>query len=117
MCILSCDWLQDPGGIVRAEHRYREGGAERKQLEAAELNQLLRELRDKEAQLAGQLGERHRGEMVRARTRREEAEAELKALTERQPERVQRGCHGGNTSMTSHSGLYVKMSRPQYSTV
>ena len=50
MCILSCDWLQDPGGIVRAEHRYREGGAERKQLEAAELNQLLRELRDKEAE-------------------------------------------------------------------
>ena len=32
------------------------GEAERKQLEAAELNQLLRELRDKEAQLAGQLG-------------------------------------------------------------
>ena len=83
MCILSCDWLQDPGGIVRAEHRYREGGAERKQLEAAELNQLLRELRDKEAQLAGQLGERHRGEMVRARTRREEAEAPLEDLPAR----------------------------------
>ena len=34
------------------------GEAERKQLEAAELNQLLRELRDKEAQLV----ERHRGD-------------------------------------------------------
>ena len=108
VCILSCDWLQDPGGIVRAEHRYREGGAERKQLEAAELNQLLRELRDKEAQLAGQLGERHRGEMVRARTRREEAEAPLEDLPARACT-VQRGRQRGNTNMTSHSGLYVKI--------
>ena len=44
------------------------------------LNQLLRELRDKEAQL----GERHRGEMVRARARRDEAEAPLEDLELRQ---------------------------------
>ena len=56
------------------------GEAERKQLEAAELNQLLRELRDKEAQL----GERHRGAMVRARALREEAEAPLEDLEGRQ---------------------------------
>ena len=44
------------------------------------LNQLLRELRDKEAQL----GVRHRGEMVRARARRDEAEAPLEDLELRQ---------------------------------
>ena len=60
---------------------------EGKQLEAAQLDQLLRELRDKEAQLAGQLGERrgrHGEEMARARARLEEAEAALEELEGRQ---------------------------------
>ena len=52
----------------------------------AERKQLLRELRDKGqgAQLWEQLGERHRGEMVRARARWEEAEAALEELEGRQ---------------------------------